>query len=294
MKEMLSGRRLTAKLTRLAVAAVAMSWCSAAWAAGGLAERPAVLTLDVEPQMLAAAPAANEDDWHIVARLGLWGMSVDGDASVREYGTDFSMDVGDILDNLNFAFMPGIELGKDRWALVFNGVFAQLENDEQFSRTLPGGRVIEGGADITMDMYIADLAVGYRLWDIPLGEGKSDMMLSITPAVGVRYTYLKIDVNPDRFESRDQSADIWDPYVGGRMNLQFNKELAWRTDGSIGGFGVGSDLAWTLQSFIDWRFARNLELNLGYRVMDYDYEDGDFELDLTMHGPWIGISVYWN
>lgn len=294
IRSMRNGQRT--RLASLAMAAAMAGWCGAAQTGDELpeAQTPAIFAL--EPLMLAERPATapKAEDWHAILRLGLWAMNVDGDASARDYDVDFSMDFGDLLDNTNFAFMGGLEIGKGKWAVVFEGMIAQLENDQHFNHTLPRGRTIEGGADISLDMYIADLALGYRLWDIPLGDGKSEMMLSITPAVGLRYTHMSVEVNPDRFESRDSSQDLWDPYVGGRVNLQISREVAWRTDASVGGFGVGSDLTWSAQSFIDWRFHRSMELNVGYRAMYWDYKDGDFELDLTMHGPWIGISFHWN
>lgn len=264
----------------------------AAVAADQAVTDPAAFSLAPEPKLMSNGPAS-ADDWHFVTRLGLWAISLDGTVDVRDTSSDFGMGFDDVLEDLNFAFMPAVEVYKGRWGLVFNGVFAQLEGDEDFSRTLPGGGRLEGGADVTMDMYIADLGIAYRLFDIPLREhDETNMVLTVMPAVGVRYTYIDIEVNPDRFESRSIDQELWDPYVGGRLNLQISEQLAWRTEAEIGGFGVGSDLTWAAQTFLDWRLNQHLEVNIGYRAMYYDYEDGDFELDLTMHGPWIGMSFH--
>jgi hypothetical protein len=58
--------------------------------------------------------------------------------------------------------------------------------------------------------------------------------------------------------------------------------------GNLGGFGVGSDLAWNVQAFLGYRttlFGRETTFALGYRALSQDYDHNDFEWDVTMHGP---------
>jgi hypothetical protein len=192
--------------------------------------------------------------------LGLWTPAVTGDVGVGRLDADIDWSIGDVISDLNFAIFPGFEVGKDKWVLIFNGAYAQLEDEASFSSR---GGLIEGDADVTMDLYIADLAVGYRLFDIPLGgDGATDMVLSLTPVIGVRYTYISLEIDPDRIETRSGHEDWWDPYVGARANLRFNDQWAWRTEGTVGGFGVGSDFAWTAQTTLDWRFHNNWEVNI--------------------------------
>ncbi len=248
--------------------------------------------LTLQPDLQAATQPEAPDDWSVITSLGAWAISVDGEVSVGEHEADFSADFDDLLDHTNFALMPGIEVRKGRWAMVLNGVITELESERQFSRTFRRGRTIEAGADVELDLYIADLALGYRLIDLPLSDTKSRMVLSISPAVGVRYTYFSLSIDPDRFDSRERSKSLWDPYVGGRVNLQITTNVGWRTEASIGAFG-GSELTWSAQSFIDWQFYGPFELNVGYRAIYWDYDEGNVEIDTTMHGPWVGMSIYW-
>lgn len=82
-----------------------------------------------------------------------------------------------------------------------------------------------------------------------------------------------------------------DPIVGVRAQWNFNDRwfIAGRTD--IGGFGVGSDFAWTLQATVGYHFTPNLSAELGYRYLDTDYSDGAFRYDLAQAGIYTGLNI---
>lgn len=223
--------------------------------------------------------------------LGLWAMSIDGDATSGPYTADISVDFDDLLDATSFALMGGFEVGRGRWAFVFNGVLSQLDKDGDFNVTLPDGTPVAGGGAVAIDMYIGDFAVAYEVMSVPVGESGS---FSLSPAVGVRVTYFDLDINPDNRASASSDETLFDPYLGGRAVLRFNRAVAWRTEASIGGFGAGSDLTWTAQTFIDWRFHSHIELNVGYRGLGYDVSTNNLDIDLVFHGPWIGATFYIN
>ena len=281
--------RLSRTARHLGFAAVAGLALTAGTTRAAMEMDDSQLTLAVKPQSMQAAPANQvvDNDWHLLTRAGLWAMNLKGDVGIRDRKADVDVGFSDLAENMNFGLMPGIELSKGPFVIAFNGVFTQLEND--VSVTTPGGANI--GGDATFDVYIADVAVGYHVADIPIGD--NGMSLGITPAVGLRYTYLGLEVNPKNFPSREGDQQFVDPYVGGRLALKISDSLTWRTDGSIGGFGVGSDFTWLAQTMLDWRFSKRFELNVGYRALYQDYEDGDFTWDMTAHGPWIGFSAYW-
>lgn len=273
----------------------ALAWATPAVAAYG-AEGASALSLT--PQYLdgavpaaAAVPAANDDDWHLVSRLGVWGVSLKGTVGAGRAEKDVDASFNDLIDKANFALSPGIELSKNRWTLMLNGFFTQLEDSKSASRTLINGQTVQGSADVKMDLDIADLALAYRLFDIPLGD--QGMMLSLAPAVGVRYTYLSAEIDPQRLPSRSGDVDWWDPYIGGRINLKITDTLDWRTDATWGGWGIGCDTTWLVQSMLDWRFYQSWELNVGYRALYQNYDDSGVKWDMTMQGPWIGISTHW-
>jgi hypothetical protein len=53
-------------------------------------------------------------------------------------------------------------------------------------------------------------------------------------------------------------------------------------------------LAWKAQAIVSYRVpwrGHDLLLGVGYRALHWDYEDGGFAWDVTMHGPMLGGGV---
>ena len=57
----------------------------------------------------------------------------------------------------------------------------------------------------------------------------------------------------------------------------------------VGGFGVGSDLAYQILVGLLYPLSDSVQLGIGYRHLDLDYEDGDFAYDVATSGPIAGI-----
>lgn len=235
-----------------------------------------------------ATPLATDDsDWRVITGMGIWAMSATGSVRVAGRTTDVDAQFSDLLDHLQMAAMPSVEVGIKKWSFVFNGMFARLEAEKN-------NTPLAGDVDVTSDMIVADLAVAYRVWDIPLqGEESDDRVLTIEPAVGVRYTFLSVEVDTQTLGDADGDKDWWDPYIGGRATLKISEKLSWRSHGSVGGFGVGSDFAWSAGTFLDWQAFTRMGFNVGYQALGWQLEDGDFAWDMIFHGPWIGMRMTW-
>jgi hypothetical protein len=89
--------------------------------------------------------------------------------------------------------------------------------------------------------------------------------------------------------SRD---DYWfDPYVGLRARYNFNKTYYTAVRGEIGGFGVGADLMWEVETVIGINLTRSIFTEIGYRALGGNFEDGGFRFDTVMHGPQITTGI---
>ncbi|MBC8108216.1 MAG: outer membrane beta-barrel protein [Anaerolineae bacterium] len=232
----------------------------------------------VAPSFAAPPP---DDAWHLNTTFGIWAMSLDGKVGVGNVESDVNVDFGDLIDKTAFSLNPGVEVQKGDWVFSFIGNYSKLEDDKTFD----DGR----GGDIDMWMGVFDFSVGYTVLRTEVGG----MPLTLTPAVGAQITYMKLELNPNLGETADKSKTWVDPYVGGRVVLGLTKELDWRTGALIGGFGVGSDLTWSVGTYLDWHFAESWALSVGYRATSWDYDQDDFKWDMTMHGPWISITHRW-
>lgn len=91
--------------------------------------------------------------------------------------------------------------------------------------------------------------------------------------------------------SASADEDWVDPILGVRAQWNINDKwyLAGKSD--IGGFGVGSDLAWSLQGTVGYNFTEKVSSEIGYRYLQTDYEDGAFTYDIAEHGLYLGLNI---
>jgi len=89
--------------------------------------------------------------------------------------------------------------------------------------------------------------------------------------------------------SRD---DYWfDPYIGLRARYNFNKTYYTAVRGEIGGFGVGADLMWEVETVVGINLTRSIFTEIGYRALGGNFEDNGFRFDTVMHGPQITTGI---
>jgi len=86
--------------------------------------------------------------------------------------------------------------------------------------------------------------------------------------------------------------DYWfDPYVGLRARYNFNKTYYTAVRGEIGGFGVGADLMWEVETVVGINLTRSIFTEIGYRALGGNYENNGFRFDAVMHGPQITTGI---
>jgi hypothetical protein len=89
--------------------------------------------------------------------------------------------------------------------------------------------------------------------------------------------------------SRD---DYWfDPYIGLRGRYNFNKVFYTAVRGEIGGFGVGADLMWEVETVVGINLTRSIFTEVGYRALGVDYDNDGLLFDAVMHGPQITTGI---
>lgn len=65
--------------------------------------------------------------------------------------------------------------------------------------------------------------------------------------------------------------------------------------GDIGGFGIGSDLAWQVSPKVGYRFSKLFELGIASRVISMDYTgsgDPAYRYDMRIYGPEVGLGFH--
>ncbi len=70
-------------------------------------------------------------------------------------------------------------------------------------------------------------------------------------------------------------TETWfDPMLIARIKNSGLQQFVYQFKGEIGGFGIGSDLAWQLQAYAGYRLSKLFQMTAGYRVISLDYETG--------------------
>jgi len=224
------------------------------------------------------------DKLYMTARLGAWGISLSGKTGVRNLEASVNESFSDLIDDANFAAFPSFDISKGNWLLAFNGLYANLSESEHIAGPLDHGF----GADITENMGIVDVGIGYTIVRATTTTGNP---ITLTPMIGGRWTYLDLEVDPENLPSRSVNRGWFDPYIGLQCTVGLTRNLDWRAGGTVGGFGVGSQFTWSAATMFEWHFSEHVGLDIGYRVLAWDYDLGDFKWDMTLQGPWIGLCV---
>ena len=95
-----------------------------------------------------------------------------------------------------------------------------------------------------------------------------------------------------RLPSAAHVSQEWvDPYVGviGRYNISDRLYLIGRAD--VGGFGVGSDIAWHATGAIGRKLGERSALEFGYKHLQVDHDNDGFVFDGYMSGFFAGLLI---
>ena len=269
----------------LALAGFAVSVCA-----------PAVSAETVEEGPL------KRNDWTISVVPYLWCLALDGELGVKGLETDVEMKFKDVLKELNAVLMVDFAVHKGRFGLFINSMYSKLSSD--VDQTILEGSPLQQNMkiDTTLKMLIMSFGVGYRLGPYPLGTQENGRTPSVIvePYFGGRWSDMdvKLDVTLDKTWSGEGDVGWADPIIGVMTAWDLYPRWNLMLSGDVGGFGVGTDLAWSATLLAGYRFHFSKRIlgnvQFGYRALHQDFESGSdhyFVYDTTMHGPWVGVSI---
>ena len=93
------------------------------------------------------------------------------------------------------------------------------------------------------------------------------------------------------------SEGWFDPTVGVRYYTPLRGNFMVTAAAEVGGFGIGSDFAWSATGVLGWRFSQPVGVTLGYRNMSVDYKNpgsvpsDSFAYEGNMHGLLLGVLL---
>lgn len=255
---------------------------------------------------------AEDDVWHFELTPIFWASGIDIDTTTvkgRDASADFDFD--DILDNLDFGGSVQFEAWTGQWGLIVEELYIDLGLDGDFQPRI-GPRV---DADLDIRLNLLEVAVTHR-FDIEIGghqpaasKDAFQPKLFVEPIAGLRYGTIKQEINlkvtsaqlPAIGETTRtfEESDWWiELFAGGRLKYGFHQNWNLILRGDLGGIKDGDEtvFAWKVYAGIDYKPWGSTSVKAGYQIYDFNYEDssGDekFELDAMLHGPSIGLTLY--
>jgi len=246
--------------------------------AGAGQAKSAVPSQETEPAAATGGPEASKpaaDKWDFRGVLYLWAVGVSGVATAGGNSDQINAKFGDILDNLDFAAMFNFQGRKGQWGFVADVTYADLGGEA------PGPLGI-GDTDISLTMALVEADATFRPKDIR----------SLEFVGGVRVLDVHQTIDFPLQPSVRADATLIDPVVGAQGAWQLGKRWWFRLRGDIGGFGISSEFTYQAYGGFRWNFAGDFGLDLAYRILGYQIDQSDVEMDLTLQGLVLGLD-YW-
>ena len=241
-------------------------------------------------EQAAAQQAADEADvWQIAVTPYLWATRMKGDVKAGPLpNASLDMKFSDILDTLDFGFMTAVEARKDRWGILFDGMFMKVSDSATMSNDDIGLAV---NGDLTIKQSMLAGALAYRV---------ITSRIPVDVIGGARYNRIDADGTVDArliglgsgTVDLSGTKDWIDPYIGLRAIAPLNDK--WSVVGyvDVGGFGAGSDFTWQGLVGVEYAFSKSLCAIFGYRYMKIDYDKDDFKYDVANDGFYAGATIH--
>ncbi len=260
-----------------------------ALAAGGGLSSGIATAADVpaEPAPLGAP------DWIVEVTPYMWAAGMEGEISPFRRGPTIHVEqsFSDTMKDFNMGGFLNVWARRDRF--VFSGDLMYVNTTAAKSvgilpDLVPGG--VELSAEVDSIQLNATLQGGYRVVDTP--------RFFLDALAGGRYWYVSNDVTV-RLEnvasvSHEESFNWIDPLVGARAFYNVTDRLSVMAQADIGGFGVGSDLTWSVLGTVNYILTDHFSVSAGYKHLEVDYEKNGHVFDTTLTGPVLGVTYRFN
>ena len=249
------------------------------------------------------AAAQNSDKWQFGFAINGYFPTISGTSNFPQSGAspNVSVDVDQILDNLEFVFMGTFEARKGRWGGFTDVIYMDVGSDRSGSRDIAIGGIgipATASADVSYDLkgLIWTIAGEYSLVSNPttsfdvfagarLVDLEQDIRWNVTGSIGS--TPL-----PARSGDSNVSRSNWDGIVGVKGRFRFGAEHRWFAPYYLD-IGTGeSDFTWQAQAGLGYTWHWG-EVVVGWRYLDYDLGSGRPFSDLSLNGPEVGVVFRW-
>ena len=241
--------------------------------------KAAVVCLGV---MLVEPALAQSSDWSFALSPYAWTPGLTSSVETAWGTVEVDKSIGDVLSDLDVAFMGTFEARNGRWSLIADLFYANLSQ----SRSTPLG-VLFSQVEIETEAKLLSGYAGYRV--LEGGQVAVDLMAGLR----VNSVDLNVSLSPGLLAGqRFGMSETWvDPLIGGRVRLDITDRWFATALADVGGFRVGSDLTWQIFGSLGYQFNERWSVQGGWRHFVIDKEIGGRDVDTDFNGPLLGFTV---
>jgi hypothetical protein len=241
--------------------------------------------------IVTAPIAVQAEEWEFaISPLFLWGISIDGDATIDGNTAPLDIDFkDDVLENMEGVFTLHFEGRRGDWGFFTEYQFADLEPDIT-AELGPFG--VNASVSFKENVFEAG-----GTWAFVNNDATRWELLA-----GARYTDqdVKVDVRlggdgplPIEPELRIKGGDDWWHGIFGVRLVQRLSD-SWTFVGRADyGYGGSDNTAANLAFQFDYQFNDWGSVFIGGRYLDYDYDDRSYGFDAAKAGPLAGLTIRW-
>ncbi|OSP53608.1 hypothetical protein [Pseudoruegeria sp. SK021] len=226
--------------------------------------------------ILAALPAAAQDEWVGQVTPYVWAVGVSGTLTpfTNAPNLSFNRSFSEGRDDLDAAFFLSGFARRDRLVVLADVSYSSSSR----GGSIPPGIPLKG----ELEQRSMTLAAGWRV------HRQKTWALDVLG--GARLWNIKANVDAAGTPMVRAEKNFTDPIVALRTNIQLAPRWSAIAYLDAGGFGAGSD--YTMQALItaNYQVNDNIFMSVGYRRLDVDYTDGGTKIDWTMAGPLLGLT----
>lgn len=198
-------------------------------------------------------------------------------ADLPEVKVDAS--TNEIFGHLKMGAMLYAEASNDKWAIGSDIIYMSLAQGVK-----PGSTYIKG--EVTAKQFAWEVS-GLRKVNPWLELGLGGILNSVNSGVDIQLDML----GPGVHKSKSMTQTWFDPMLIARVKSKAGEKFIYQFRGEIGGFGIGSDLAWQMQAIAGYQFSKLFSITGGYRIISLDYETGSgqdyFYYNIDTSGPTV-------
>ncbi len=214
--------------------------------------------------IVAAGPAAAQDEWDLSFAPYLWATGIDGDATIGNATVPLEVNFSDIVHVLDGALLGHFEARKGDMGLF--GDFIYLATDPEDNVEVDT-IILEAGY-----LHGRDSGSGITGWE-----------------AGVRYWDFETTIAFQSLPTLNRSESWTDFFIGYRRERPMGENWRSVVRGNIG--AGGSDLTWGLDLTYLLDFDNGNSFAVGLKWLDIDYEkENNFGIDAHFFGATIGYN----